>query len=167
MDTLSHLPALTTQRLHIRPLRVTDAQAVQSMTNHRVITECVHFLPTPFDHAAALKLLENQKSGHDLFWGAWLTASSTLVAIIGTHLHGATELEIGYWVNPVFQRQGIAQEATSALIQALRHDFSERQIIAECRPANVPSSALLQKLGFTPTHQDGLRPGRKKFIFKN
>lgn len=162
---LSHLPALTTQRLHIRPLCAQDAPSVQSLTNHEAITGCVHFLPTPFDHTAAQNLIASQASGRDLFLGAWLNTPATLVAILGTHLRGEAEIEIGYWVHPSFHRKGIAQEAAAELIQALHTQFADRQIIAECRPENLPSWTLLQKLGFTPTQQEGLRPGRKKLIF--
>lgn len=164
MDTLSNFPAITTQRLHIRALCEADAHSVQDMTNHTSITDCVHFLPTPFDHAAALALIKNQNEGRDLFLGAWLNSSPTLVAILGTHLRGENEIEIGYWVHPEFHRQGIAKEAAGALMAALQKHFPTRHLIAECRPGNTASWALLEKLGFTPTHQDGLRPGRKKLI---
>lgn len=163
---LSHFPALTTQRLHIRPLCTQDAYSVQELTNHEAITGCVHFLPKPFDLTAAQTLIASQDSGRDLFLGAWLNTPATLVAILGTHLRGETEIEIGYWVHPSFHRKGLAQEATGALILALHKQFPNRQIIAECRPENIPSWTLLQKLGFTPTQQEGLRPGRKKLLFK-
>jgi RimJ/RimL family protein N-acetyltransferase len=41
------------------------------------------------------------------------------------------------------------------------------RIFAECRPQNMPSWHLLEKIGFRADGGDGQRPGRKKLVFRS
>lgn len=167
MHDLSQITDLETDRLFLRRLDVHDASALHALTNHKDITEIVHFLPTPFTLHDAQALLATQADGKNQFIGVWLKTTQTLVATIGTHMHGSNSIEIGYWVHPLFQRQGIAKEAVSALLAHLHAYFPEKSLVAECRPENVPSWSLLQKIGFAPTRQNGLRPGRKILLWQH
>ena len=73
----------------------------------------------------------------------------------------ANEAEIGYWIGVAFHGRGYASEAVQAVLEELRRYSPERRIIAECRPGNLASWRVLTKLGFRPTGEDGLRPGRR------
>jgi RimJ/RimL family protein N-acetyltransferase len=80
---------------------------------------------------------------------------------VGTHLRGAGVIEIGYWIGGAARGRGFAFEAVSAIIAALSERFPARFLVAECRPANVASWSLLEKLGFRDTGEEGHRPGRR------
>lgn len=162
MDTLAQLPTQETQRLHLIPLNEGHAEPLQKLTNHKEITEIVHFLPTPFALKDAETLLAGKGDGKDRFVGVWLKNQPDMVAVIGTHIPETQDIEVGYWVHPEHHRKGIATEAVSAVIAMLQKHFPKRQIIAECRPENKPSWLLLEKLGFRDTLQAGHRPGRSK-----
>ena len=56
---------------------------------------------------------------------------------------------LGYWTGQRHARQGYMHEALCALMPVLFNEFGLRRIEAACLPANIPSSHLLEKVGFT------------------
>ncbi|GBQ06599.1 GNAT family N-acetyltransferase [Saccharibacter floricola] len=161
------MPALHTERFTLRPLTKQDATVLTELTNHKDITEVVHFLPTPFTRADADALLDVTREEGGQFLGVCFHGNVSLVAVIGVHPRGDDQVEIGYWVHPAQYRRGIAYEAVSAALEALTHNVPQRQIIAECRAENRPSWQLLEKLGFVATGEYGLRPGRHVFVWRD
>ncbi|MCJ2018428.1 GNAT family N-acetyltransferase [Methylobacterium sp. E-065] len=167
--TLSDLPGIDTSRLSIVALQPEDADAVRRLTDDPAITAAVDFLPTHFTLQDAQDLILSGRRGQDRFLGAWMrgTDSATgsvggdLVGVVGTHLRGAGVIEIGYWIGGAARGRGFAFEAVSAIIDLLVRRFPSRTIVAECRPANVASWGLLEKLGFRDTGEEGHRPGRR------
>jgi ribosomal-protein-alanine N-acetyltransferase len=103
----------------------------------------------------------------------WLTRAivrledRTLVGNVGFHgepgvnaknVGGA--VEIGYGILPEFRRKGYATEAVSAFVEWAQRE-GIRHFIATVSPDNVPSLAILRKLGFVHTgehwdDEDGL-----------
>lgn len=164
MDSADRLPPIETPRLHLRLLTADDAGALQAMTDDPAVTDIVDVLPTPFTRAAAMALILGDGDGRDRFMGAWEKAGGALVAAIGIHLRGDAEIEIGYWVSPSAQGRGIATEAVSAAIAAVRMALPERRLIAECRIGNRASWGLLEKLGFRATGGPGRRAGRRRLV---
>ena len=163
---LQTLPQLKTERLRLRPLAPDDAEAFRAMTDEPVITDVIHFLPTPFQLPDARRLIAGEGDGRDCFWGVWLGQGASLIGTVGTHLHGADEIEIGYWFASSAWGRGFGVEAVSALIQALSAAYPARRIIAECRPQNAASWRLLEKIGFQADGHDGFRPGRRRLVLE-
>ncbi|MCJ2096385.1 GNAT family N-acetyltransferase [Methylobacterium sp. J-072] len=175
-DSLADLPRLETARLSIAALRPEDAQDLRRLTDDPAITAAVDFLPAPFTVRDAEDLIRSGARGQDRFLGAWMRGSgaqdadaeplpaaarSDLVGVVGTHLRGPGAIEIGYWVGGAARGRGFAFEAVSAILGLLARRFPARIIVAECRPGNVASWGLLQKLGFRDTGEEGHRPGRR------
>jgi RimJ/RimL family protein N-acetyltransferase len=173
-DSLADLPGLETPRLSIAALGPGDAQALRRLTDDPAITAAVDFLPTPFTLQDAEDLIRSGARGQDRFLGAWARGIAPserpdeggpgrgqLVGVVGAHLRGAGVVEIGYWIGGAARGRGFAFEAVSALTTFLSRRFPARIIVAECRPGNVASWNLLQKLGFRDTGEDGHRPGRR------
>ncbi|HJS85473.1 MAG TPA: GNAT family N-acetyltransferase [Acetobacteraceae bacterium] len=162
--TLADLSVHATNRLRLAPLRHTDAEALRRLTDDPAITGSVHFLPASFTFADADALIRCRDSGRDCFLGAWGRDGETLIGVVGAHLRGESQVEIGYWIGSAFQGQGFATEATLGVIAILRRQFPEREIIAECRRGNVASWRVLEKVGFRPTGEAGQRPGRELLV---
>ena len=173
-DSLADLPGIETARLSIAALRPGDAQALRRLTDDPAITAAVDFLPTPFTLQDSEDLIRSGARGQDRFLGVWTrggeaiedgarseSAGGRLVGVVGTHLRGAGVIEIGYWIGGAARGRGFAFEAVSAIIAFLGGRFPARTIVAECRPANVASWGLLEKLGFRDTGEAGHRPGRR------
>lgn len=65
-------------------------------------------------------------------------------------------MELGYVISPFYRRRGYAREAASAVIGALFRS-GVQLITAGAAAPNLPSQALLRKLGFT--HEGRLHQG--------
>jgi RimJ/RimL family protein N-acetyltransferase len=135
------------------------------MTDEPAITHAIDFLPTPFMLADAQQLIGGGGDGMNCFWGVWFRQSAALVGAVGAHLRGADEIEIGYWLASSVHGRGVGSEAASSIVNALTAAYPARRIVAECRPQNVASWRLLERIGFAADGRDGLRAGRKRLIF--
>lgn len=81
-------------------------------------------------------------------------------AVIGeAGFHGPPDrtgtVEIGYSIVPEYRGQGLASEATRALIEAAFASPGIRRIIAECLQDNGASLRVLEKLGMRRTRPAG------------
>lgn len=157
---------ITTDRLRLIPLKLSDAEKLHELSNHREITDKVDILSTPFTVNDAKKLLSYESDRDECFFGISLKEDSTFVAVMGAHLYGGKSIEIGYWVHPGHKRRGFVSEALNHLTASLHHHYPDCIIMAECRPENIPSFSLLKKCGFIPTGKPGNRPGRQILIWQ-
>jgi len=146
-----------TERLTVRPLCSAVSAALQRLTDDPAITSRIIFLSSPFTLADAEALI-GRNDRENCFLGVW--QNETLIGVVGTHLRGSDQLEIGYWFGTHFHRRGYATEAVSAILAELRQLYPARQIIAQCKLDNAPSWNLLHKLAFRPAAEQGDRPGR-------
>lgn len=64
-------------------------------------------------------------------------------------------IELGYMVAALWQRQGIAYEACSAVLDYVRREIGPVSVTARTLPDNLPSIRLLDKLGFQKRKQSG------------
>jgi RimJ/RimL family protein N-acetyltransferase len=158
--SLAALPNIETPRLLLRPLRAEDAETFRVMTDDPMITEAVHFLTTPFTITDARRLIAD--NGRDCFWGIWLRDDGRLIGTVGTHLQGALDIEIGYWLARSTRGHGFATEAATHVVRALKTAYPEHLIFAECRAQNTASWRLLERIGFRADGREGSRPGRKR-----
>jgi RimJ/RimL family protein N-acetyltransferase len=160
-------------QLRLAPLGPTDAEALRAVTSDPAVTAVIPFLPEPFGLEQAQALLDRQKRGQDLYLGIRTHASdvvpgvpeATLLGVVGVHLRGEAELEIGYWLPGRFHRRGIAGTAVPAATAAYAGAFPYRRLIAECHPDNAASRRVLARAGFRPTGQAGERPGRERYRY--
>jgi len=162
-DALLILPAGRTARLRLRALRFDDAEALRALTDDAAIAAAIPFIPHPFTLADARAFIAQGDGGRDVFVGVW-NKDGAFIGVIGVHLRGETEAEIGYWFGTAFHGQGYASEAVGAVVAAVRGCLPHRRVYAECRPANRSSWRVLEKAGFRPTGEDGERPGRKRLV---
>jgi RimJ/RimL family protein N-acetyltransferase len=156
---------IETARLHIRPLRLDDAEPFRLLTDEAVIIDNVHFLTAPFTLVDAQELIQGDGDGRDCFWGVWRRDDGMLIGTVGVHLRGVDEVEIGYWFAGLTHGRGFGTEAVSAVVDAIGQVYADRRIIAECRPENTASWRLLEKIGFRADGRDGQRAGRKRLKY--
>jgi len=152
------LLALSTDRCRITPLTADDACALAAITDETVTSQ-VHFLPTPFTESDARALIAGSGGG-DVFHAVRDRSGGALNGVIGVHRRTGHEYEIGYWFAARARGRGIATETVRAVVDALAASRPGASIIAECRPGNGASEAVLRRIGFVSTGQAGQRPGR-------
>jgi RimJ/RimL family protein N-acetyltransferase len=160
-DRLAALAAFHSARFMLRPLVPEEAEALRALSDDPAVAAAIPFLTQPFTLAAAQALIRKNGGGEDCFLGVWQRSGEALVGVVGLHLRGAGDLELGYWIGRRFRGQGYASEAAAAALECLGTALPRRRVIVECRPENLGSWRLLEKLGFRPTGEMGTRPGRR------
>lgn len=147
---------LPTQRLVLRPLAEGDAPALWPYVSdpelprhmtweaHRELAQTEAFVSA---------MAKARAAGTNFVWA--MQRDGVLVGLIGLHDVTRTHLawrmdraELGYWIGPAHQGQGLVTEAARAL---LRHAFAElglHKVIVGCLRENVASRRVIEKLGF-------------------
>jgi [ribosomal protein S5]-alanine N-acetyltransferase len=152
-DGLTELPRLPSQRLSLRPLRESDADALFSIFGDAEVMRHWSSPPwTSIDQATALvQGLREDFEARSLFqWGIALADSDTVVGTATLHrLDSANRrAELGYALGRAHWGRGLAREALQCL---LAHAFGElrlHRMEADTDPRNARSCALLERLGF-------------------
>lgn len=152
------LLALSTDHCRITPLTADDAHALATITDASVTSQ-VHFLPAPFTESDARALIAGSGGG-DVYHAVRDDRGVELNGVIGVHRRAGQEYEVGYWFAARARGRGLATEAVRAVVGALAASRPGCSIVAECRPDNDRSRALLHRVGFVSTGRAGKRPGR-------
>ena len=92
---------------------------------------------------------------------AWVTgvvwAPVIGVAVGRAGFHGppdaAGTVEVGYAIDPAYQRRGYGRAALAALLERAAREPAVRTVRASVRPDNMPSRALVESFGFVPVGQ--------------
>ena len=140
--------SIVTRRLILRTFRPEDGDDLYAYLSR---PEVYRFEPgEPLSHQQAQERTLEFSSSLD-FWAVELRSEGK---VIGQVYFSQVEplylraWELGYILNPAYQRQGYASEAVAALVQ---HGFAAagiHRITAYCNPDNMASWKLLEKTGF-------------------
>ncbi len=139
---------LHTSRLIVRAFRAGDAGDLHAYLSDPQTYIFEPGAPITSEEAAAMAA-DLATSPH--FWAVEVAATGRQIGQI--YLKQVEPLEhltceLGYILNPAYQRQGYAAEAATAVVA---HAFAERgihRIYAHCNPENVASWKLLERIGF-------------------
>lgn len=151
------MTALGTSRVDLVPVDVALARAV-------VAGELSGLVAAPgWPHADTLDALRPYAEyGSDDVPGPWLVRLVETGQVIGDcgwfgppGVDGT--VEIGYGLAPAYRRRGYGTEAVRALLAWVERQPSVRIVVAEVEAANVPSRALLARLGFAVDRAEGAR----------
>ncbi len=147
MQPDTRLP-IHTERLIVRPFRATDAgDLYEYLSNPQTY---VYEPGEPVTTHLAAVIAADMATSPD-FWAIEVLATGKQIGQIYLKQVEPLELltcELGYILNPHYQRQGYASESVAALVA---HTFTMRgmhRLYAYCNPDNVASWKLLERLGF-------------------
>jgi len=159
LSLLGSGPRVVTERLVLRPPKLSDWEAwaelrsdsrdflvpwepiwtIDSLSKANFRARLRRYAREVKDDLGQAFFIFNQDN-HDLIGGITLGNIRRGVAQTGT---------LGYWTGQRHARQGYMYEALCGLIPALFDEFGLRRVEAACLPSNIPSSRLLEKVGFT------------------
>jgi len=95
-------------------------------------------------------------NSQDFLYGIFDCDESRVLGNTGLHKRGEPDVrEIGYWIHADHIGKGLATESTAALTKVAFVVDGVSRVEIRCDPANVRSSAVPAKLGFT--HEATLR----------
>jgi [ribosomal protein S5]-alanine N-acetyltransferase len=158
----SHEPNLTdlrmqeisTLRLLLQPLTAAHAELLFGvMQDHALYAFIATPYPTDLEfYRQRLKTLCKCTSADGeeqwLNWTLRLRVDGAAIGYIQATVFADRTAEIGYVIGVPFQRNGYATEALTLLCSHLHMAYAADAVFANVKLANLPSVALLQKLGF-------------------
>ena len=158
-------PMIRTERLLLRHVQATDAEAVHRLAGARDVAAGT-FLPHPMDRQAALRWItervEEQAAGRGVTFAITLAESGELIGAIGMELVPAHEQgRLSYWLGRAYWNRGYGTEAVTALVEHSFVSLKLHRIYAPHFHTNPASGRVLQKVGMT--HEGRLREHYLRF----
>lgn len=149
---------LDTERLHLRPLALSDAEAMHGIYADPETMRYWSSEPVsqPDDSRRLVQEdLDAAAKGEMAFWAVTLRGSDQALGkcVLLHHSPANRRAEIGYVLNRRYWGQGLMTEAMQALIRHAFDALDLHRLEADTDPANAASLRLLEKLGF---RQEGL-----------
>jgi ribosomal-protein-alanine N-acetyltransferase len=155
IDTaFTRFPSHTTDRLLLRQIQQTDAEALFAILSDRQVTEFYGHEPHQSldDTQELIRQIQARYARREaLRWGITLKGEDTLIGSCSLHHFdsGFHRAETGYELNRAFWGKGIMTEAMSAILTYGFTELGLHRIEAIIDIANERSKDLLLKLGFT------------------
>ena len=150
----SHMPAIKTERLILRPMHVTDSVDMFEYASREKVTEFLLWSPhkTLSFTRDYLNYIESRYTLGDFYdWAVTLADSGKMIGTCGftridiKHRTG----EIGYVLNPDFHGLGYATEAARAVIKFGFETLGLHRMEASFMKGNEASLRVMEKLGMT------------------
>lgn len=146
-------PVLTTEKLTLRQLAISDKQEIFVLRSDRAINR---YLDRQASHTAddaadfIRKVNENIGKKNALYWAITINGREKLVGTICLFSFSDDNdtCEIGYELLTNFQGQGIMSEAAAKVIEYAFNTIKVRQIEASLHGENERSKKLLEKFSF-------------------
>jgi ribosomal-protein-alanine N-acetyltransferase len=144
---------LITKRLLIRDFTPDDADAVHLYASNPLVATHMIWGPNTKEETAgfidrAIEM-QQQQPRTDFEFAVVIQETDTLIGGCGIHVLEPKQAEIGYCFNPQYWRQGYAAEASAALLAFGFRELGVHRIYATCRPRNIGSAKVMQKIGMT------------------
>lgn len=148
-----------TERLLLRPGWSEDAPALhEAICDHRVVRNLAQ-APWPYEPADAEAFLARERRPHEPALLIFLRTMGAprLIGGIGFGRLPSGEVELGYWIAPLYWGLGFATEAGRAVIANARESLRLERLSASHFLDNPASGRVLSKLGFRSTGEKVLR----------
>jgi RimJ/RimL family protein N-acetyltransferase len=167
-------PFLTTERLELWRPRASDRPLLEAMMAPDAVRRFLgNMVPDSVDMHA--RLLRNAGSWSLYGYGTFMVRERGGEAIIGNCgvFHSWRGLgedfddkpEAGWILAESHFGKGIAREAMTAALSWFDHEHGPREVVCMIEPANGPSIALAERLGFKPTREAQLPDGAEIQLF--
>ncbi|MGN7722643.1 GNAT family N-acetyltransferase [Chitinophaga sp. 22620] len=149
----SPFPELTTARLVLRKLRVSDAEEMLYIRSH---PELMRYIPRPLCNTRedAIALIERYntylENNEGINWAITEKGVDKLIGAVG-YVHFRPEDyrgEVGYLLHDGWHGKGIMAEALEAVLHYGFHTIKLHSVEAVIDPENIASEKLLQKMHF-------------------
>lgn len=147
--TFSPLPNLETRRLILRPLVLSDIEAIYEYSKSMAFGQCLK-RKTPLTFEETQKFISGiLKNDPVIYWGVLLKETHRLIGDCGfcQIRKDVGRIELCYAIDPVFWNHGYATESASRVIQFGFEHIGANRIQAICNTANGGSEKVIQKCG--------------------
>ena len=145
-------PILSTPRLRLRQFRTDDTDAMHDCfadaESMRFWNQPVH--TTRIETERVVRRLIDCTPSYYRFWAVADAGTDRCLGMVNYHDGHirSQRVAIGYIIHPERQRQGIAKEAVSAMLDFCFGELGLHRVQAFIDPDNTASRGLVEKLGF-------------------
>lgn len=144
-------PVITTDRLVLRPHRLSDGDAIAESLSDFAVTRMLARVPQPYHRHDGLDWLQMQLSGTLPHWKLAITSGDDVhIGVVSLELQGL-QWHLGYWLNRFYWGKGIMTEAVAAALDRFFRRMPGGEIQSKVFADNPASLNLQQKLGFAIT----------------
>lgn len=147
-----HAYKIRTERLTLKKINESDAHYILQYRSAPSVYRYQHWKPRDINDV--LGFIRTYSSSHNSKIGKWnqfgifLNCSGRIIGDCGFRIFEPRQAEIGYTVDPAYQKKGYATEAMRGLIRFLYQSINVHRIIARTEPMNIASQKVATKLGF-------------------
>lgn len=114
--------------------------------------QVTRFIGGPFDLEYVRKRLADETESliadRIQYWPIYLRGAQTFVGCCGLRNFGGDYPWLGFHLLPTFWRQGLAVEASNAVLEFSKAEIGVKRVVAGRHPENLASEKVLQQLGF-------------------
>jgi ribosomal-protein-alanine N-acetyltransferase len=144
---------VTTARLRMRPLNMSDLDALTEIYQHPLVAQWIGAHTREDVERELGQHIETQATLGFSFWAIEDRASGRLIGDCGLQPleHRGPEVELGYDLHPSAWGRGLATEAAREVVRRAFGPLSLEHIVAVVKPENVASQRVLEKAGLRHT----------------
>ena len=146
---------LKTQRLTLRPVQASDAEAVVALAGDRDVARMTARIPHPYTMRDAEQWLGSVLAGAEIVFA--ILHEDTFIGCAGYMPEGEGIAEFGYWIGKPYWNRGFATEAAVAVVKHALETDKMRVLTSGHFVDNPASGRVLEKLGFA-REDEGLWP---------
>lgn len=154
---------INTERLSLEPLGVRHLETVHEYASDPGNTRYMEHLPneTVEETREFLEEVEAQwKSAAPSRYEFAILYEGKQIGAVSLCRNDDLSVELGWIVNRKYWRQGIAYEASAALLEYAAKELKMKHFIAHCDAENTASYKVMEKLGMKRTSVHGGRKNR-------
>ena len=152
LHIFSRMPTLETERLLLRPLRVTDTEDMYAYAKDPEVTRYLLWRPHPdmqYTRSYLEYLAGRYRIGMHYEWAVVLKEEKRMIGTCGFVTIDCTHkrAEVGYVLNPAYRGRGIMPEALTRVLQFGFTMLSLHRIEARYMIGNEASLRVMEKVG--------------------
>jgi RimJ/RimL family protein N-acetyltransferase len=157
---------LKTDRLVLRPFKLSDAVDVQRLAGEFEIADTTLLIPHPYEAGMAEEWIRSHKEKitkkEALIFAIVIADTDQLVGSIELRINADHEnAELGYWIGKPYWNKGIATEAAKAILKLGFVKLKLERIHAHYLSRNQASGKVMHKIGMQ--YEGTLRKHAKKW----
>ncbi|MBI3230811.1 MAG: GNAT family N-acetyltransferase [Burkholderiales bacterium] len=163
IPSLSHIAELKTARLHLRPWQASDHAPFAALNAD---PEVMRYFPATLDSAASAAFIHNTHQHFARYgWGLWAVEilhgpdAGDFIGFVGLSVPKrqfafSPCVEIGWRLAQRYWRRGYASEAARTVLEFGFKELDLAEIVSFTSVLNVPSRAVMEKIGLHNQQQD-------------
>ena len=159
MESIRNVLEIGTERLVLRPYRLSDAVRLVDLISDPCVTRMLSRVPYPYDLQDATAFIGGllDAPGKPARNFAVTHREFGLIGGLGLHFAEDPWPELGYWLGRTFWGRGFATEAATAAVHWAESSWKGRAILSGHFADNPASARVLEKIGFLYTGEVRLR----------